>query len=144
MTLDQNHCDLARHEQEQKERLSFNYVLLDTRESAVLGCVYIDPDDEPAKGGRVEVLCTDIELFELEYLDPQTGSWVETWDTTQAAGGMAIWQLAGCSDTSEDATGNDYCDGPPSQESPALTLAETASGFVGGIEGRAASWMRGL
>jgi len=44
------------------------------------------PDVEPAKGGRVEVLCTDIELFELEYLDPQTGMWTETWDTTQAAG----------------------------------------------------------
>ena len=44
------------------------------------------PDTEPAKGGRVEVLCTDIELFELEYLDPQTGTWGETWDTTQAAG----------------------------------------------------------
>jgi general secretion pathway protein J len=44
------------------------------------------PDNEPAKGGRVEVLCTDIELFELEYLDPQTGTWIETWDTTQAAG----------------------------------------------------------
>jgi general secretion pathway protein J len=44
------------------------------------------PDAEPTKGGRVEVLCTNIELFELEYLDPQTGSWTETWDTTQAAG----------------------------------------------------------
>jgi general secretion pathway protein J len=44
------------------------------------------PDTEPAKGGRVEVLCTDIELFELEYLDPSTGSWIESWDTTQAAG----------------------------------------------------------
>ena len=44
------------------------------------------PDNEPAKGGRVEVLCTDIEAFELEYLDPQTGNWSETWDSTQAAG----------------------------------------------------------
>ena len=44
------------------------------------------PDLEPTKGGRVEVLCTDIELFELEYLDPQSGSWTESWDTTQAAG----------------------------------------------------------
>ncbi len=43
------------------------------------------PDNEPAKGGRVEVLCTDIELFEIEYLDPQTDTWIETWDTTQAA-----------------------------------------------------------
>ncbi len=44
------------------------------------------PDAEPERGGRVEVLATDIDLFELEYLDSQTGSWSETWDTTQAAG----------------------------------------------------------
>ncbi len=44
------------------------------------------PDLEPKKGGRIEVLATDIDLFEVEYLDPQTGSWTETWDTTQAAG----------------------------------------------------------
>jgi len=44
------------------------------------------PDEEPGKGGRVEVLATDIDLFELEYLDPTTGLWTETWDTTQATG----------------------------------------------------------
>jgi general secretion pathway protein J len=44
------------------------------------------PDLEPNKGGRIEVLATDIDLFEVEYLDPQTGMWTETWDTTQAAG----------------------------------------------------------
>jgi general secretion pathway protein J len=44
------------------------------------------PDAEPTRGGRIEVLATDIDLFELEYLDPQTTTWVETWDTTQAAG----------------------------------------------------------
>jgi general secretion pathway protein J len=43
-------------------------------------------DTEPESGGRVEVLATDIDLFNLEYLDPQTGEWVETWDTTQAIG----------------------------------------------------------
>ena len=44
------------------------------------------PDNEPGKGGRVEVLATDIDLFELEYLDPMTSLWTETWDTTQATG----------------------------------------------------------
>jgi general secretion pathway protein J len=44
------------------------------------------PDNEPGKGGRVEVLATDIDLFELEYLDPTTSLWTETWDTTQATG----------------------------------------------------------
>lgn len=44
------------------------------------------PDLKPERGGRVEVLCTDIDLFDLEYLDPLTGQWTETWDTTQATG----------------------------------------------------------
>jgi general secretion pathway protein J len=44
------------------------------------------PDEEPGKGGRVEVLATDIDLFQLEYLDATTGLWTETWDTTQATG----------------------------------------------------------
>ncbi|HEY6559789.1 MAG TPA: prepilin-type N-terminal cleavage/methylation domain-containing protein [Polyangiaceae bacterium] len=43
-------------------------------------------DEEPQKGGRIEVLATDIDLFDLEYLDPLSGQWVETWDSTQAAG----------------------------------------------------------
>lgn len=44
------------------------------------------PDLEPTKGGRVDVLATDIDLFDLEYLDPLTGQWVDTWDSTQAIG----------------------------------------------------------
>ncbi len=51
-------------------------------------------------------------------------TWIQgelVWQHTQAAGGMAIWQLAGCADTNTDAAGSHYCDGPPSQESPAMT-----------------------
>jgi general secretion pathway protein J len=48
--------------------------------------ISVRPDLEPDKGGRVEVLATDIDLFDLEYLDPISGQWVETWDTTQAIG----------------------------------------------------------
>jgi general secretion pathway protein J len=45
-------------------------------------------DLDPKKGGRVEVLATDIDLFDLQYLDPQTGNWVDTWDTTQSVTGQ--------------------------------------------------------
>jgi general secretion pathway protein J len=43
-------------------------------------------DLEPTKGGRVEVLATDIDMFDLQYLDAQTGQWQESWDTTQTTG----------------------------------------------------------
>ena len=29
-------------------------------------------------------MATDIDLFKIEYLDPLTSEWVDTWDTTQA------------------------------------------------------------
>ena len=45
-------------------------------------------DLEPKHGGRVEVLATDIELFDLQYLDPLSGNWVDTWDTTQSVTGQ--------------------------------------------------------
>jgi general secretion pathway protein J len=44
------------------------------------------PDYEPKKGGVVNVLAEDIELFDLRYLDPLSGQWVESWDTTQLTG----------------------------------------------------------
>ena len=45
-------------------------------------------DLDPKKGGRVEVLATDIDLFKLQYLDPMTNAWVDTWDTTQSVTGQ--------------------------------------------------------
>lgn len=45
-------------------------------------------DLEPKKGGRVDVLATDIDLFDLQYLDPTTGNWLETWDTTSTVTGQ--------------------------------------------------------
>lgn len=39
-------------------------------------------DDKPEEGGRVEVLATDIDLFDLKYLDPLTGMWRDEWDST--------------------------------------------------------------
>jgi len=45
-------------------------------------------DLEPDRGGRVNVLAEDIDLFDLRFLDPMSGLWVETWDTTQAITGQ--------------------------------------------------------
>ena len=43
-------------------------------------------DIDPRRGGRVDVLAENIDLFDLRYLDPITGMWQDTWDTTQAMG----------------------------------------------------------
>lgn len=43
-------------------------------------------DTEPSEGGKAEVLATDIDLFDLKYLDPLLGSWVEEWDSTTVVG----------------------------------------------------------
>jgi general secretion pathway protein J len=43
-------------------------------------------DMDPRKGGVVNVLAEDVRSFDLKFLDPQTGTWVEQWDTTQVTG----------------------------------------------------------
>ena len=43
MTYEQDREDLARHEAEIERHESFNYALFDADETALLGCVYIDP-----------------------------------------------------------------------------------------------------
>ena len=42
-------------------------------------------DDDPRKGGQAAVLIENVTKFELGYLEPLTGEWLSTWDTTQAA-----------------------------------------------------------
>ncbi len=42
-------------------------------------------DLEPNKGGIVNVLVDDIESFEMRYLDPINGQWLDNWDTTNAS-----------------------------------------------------------
>jgi len=46
MTYEQDLADLARHEAEIAARQSFNYALLDDAETALLGCVYLDPPEK--------------------------------------------------------------------------------------------------
>jgi general secretion pathway protein J len=46
------------------------------------------PDLDPKRGGVVNVLAENVELFDLRFLDPLTGAWLESWDTTQLTGQM--------------------------------------------------------
>ena len=43
-------------------------------------------DLEADRGGTVQVLAENIDLFDLEYLDPMTGLWQEQWDSTSTTG----------------------------------------------------------
>ncbi|HEY4460065.1 MAG TPA: GNAT family N-acetyltransferase [Pseudonocardiaceae bacterium] len=45
MTEEQDRADLARHEREIAEHVSFNYALFNEDETALFGCVYLDPSD---------------------------------------------------------------------------------------------------
>lgn len=42
-----------------------------------------NPDYDPKAGGIVNVLAEDVEEFNLKYLDPMSGQWIDTWDTVQ-------------------------------------------------------------
>jgi hypothetical protein len=50
MTHEQDREDLAHHEQEIADQITFNYAVLDDDEAELLGCVYIDPPDERTPG----------------------------------------------------------------------------------------------
>jgi general secretion pathway protein J len=42
-------------------------------------------DDKPQQGGNIQILVEDVEELDIEYLDPLSGEWLRSWDTTQAA-----------------------------------------------------------
>lgn len=39
-------------------------------------------DTDVKRGGTVNVLAENIESFDLKYLDPTTGQWIDTWDSS--------------------------------------------------------------
>jgi general secretion pathway protein J len=43
-------------------------------------------DLDPTHGGVINVLAEDALSLDFDYLDPTTGLWQESWDSTQAAG----------------------------------------------------------
>ncbi|MEU4442201.1 GNAT family protein [Actinosynnema sp. NPDC050801] len=55
MTHEQDRVDLARHEREQDAHESFNYALFNADETELLGCVYIDPVDDPGRADDAQI-----------------------------------------------------------------------------------------
>jgi len=73
------------HESDQGE---LSYFLAQDPDSSALDLVrrfskHID--DDPTRGGVVQVMAENVDSFDLRYLDPATGEWLETWDSTQPA-----------------------------------------------------------
>jgi hypothetical protein len=82
MTAEQDREDLARHAAEMETHESFNYALFDTDETALLGCVYIDPPEKPGADAEIswwvvdECVGTDLERA----LDEFVPTWIaEVW-----------------------------------------------------------------
>lgn len=53
MTYAEDRIDLLRHEKEIAAHQSFNYALLNEEETAILGCVYIDPPERTGSDGEI-------------------------------------------------------------------------------------------
>jgi len=82
MTAEQDREDLQRHADEMETHESFNYALFDADETALLGCVYIDPTDKPGADADIswwvvdEYVGTDLEAA----LDDLVPRWIaEVW-----------------------------------------------------------------
>lgn len=78
MTPEQDREDLARHEREIEAHESFNYALLDADETALLGCVYVDPPERVGADAEVswwvvdELVGTEVEAA----LDAEVPRWL--------------------------------------------------------------------
>jgi hypothetical protein len=80
MTAEQDRDDLARHADEMTRNESFNYALFDSAETALLGCVYIDPPEKPGADAEISWWVVD-ELVGSEIestLDRFVPGWIAT------------------------------------------------------------------
>ena len=80
MTVDADRKDLARHAAEMTRNESFNYALFDEQETALLGCVYIDPPERVGADAEISWWVVDEHVdgpVELA-LDQFVPRWVAT------------------------------------------------------------------
>ncbi|MFD7293172.1 N-acetyltransferase [Streptomyces sp. NPDC059897] len=80
MTYEADRVDLLRHEKEIAAHQSFNYALLNAEETALLGCVYIDPPERTGADAEiswwvVDDLAGGVEEQTLDALVPE---WIAT------------------------------------------------------------------
>lgn len=80
LTYQQDLDDLARHEAEIAAHESFNYALFDDPETALLGCVYIDPPEKRGADAEISWWTVDGETGTrlLAALDTLVPRWIAT------------------------------------------------------------------
>lgn len=78
MTADADREDLARHADEMERNESFNFALFDADETALLGCVYIDPPEKVGADAEISWWVVDDEVgSDLERaLDATVPAWI--------------------------------------------------------------------
>jgi hypothetical protein len=77
MTRQQDWADLARHEAEAHAHESFNYALFDDGETALLGCVYIDPPEKT--GADYEISCWVVDSLVGTAIESNLADFVPRW-----------------------------------------------------------------
>ena len=86
MTYQEDRDDLARHEAEIAAHQSFNYALFDDAETALLGCVYIDPPEKQGADAEISWWVVDAMVgTEVQRaLDTLVPRWIASdWPFTQ-------------------------------------------------------------
>ena len=80
MTYQQDLDDLARHEAETAAHLAFNYALFDDAETALLGCVYIDPPEKQGADAEISWWVVDGQVSTGldRALDAMVPRWIAT------------------------------------------------------------------
>lgn len=80
MTREQDREDLAHHEQEIADHVTFNYAVLDEGETELLGCVYLDPpDDRSRPGAEVVTSWWVVDAHAGGELEAALDAFVPTW-----------------------------------------------------------------
>jgi hypothetical protein len=82
MTIEQNIVDLGWHQKEFQLRSSFDYALMSLDETRLIGCVYIDPPDEPELDAEIWYWARQSELASglEQYIEQFLRSWLaSTW-----------------------------------------------------------------
>jgi hypothetical protein len=97
MTREQDRDDLARHADEMERNESFNFAIFDAEETALLGCVYVDPPEAEGFDAEVCWWVVDDEVgSELERcLDDAIPAWLDVeWplDTPRIVGRDISWE----------------------------------------------------
>jgi hypothetical protein len=77
LSLEQNIIDLAWHQKEFQLRSSFDYAVMSPDESRLLGCVYIDPSNQPGTDADVWLWARQSELS--TGLENHLGQFVASW-----------------------------------------------------------------